>query len=349
VSGVPGTRASSDGATVNGVLVIVECAGGQVSAASLGLLALARTLVPGGQSDVQVSALAFDSGAAMLDALAAHGADQILQPAVPLGARDGSEERLAFATQAAASVQASVVLLPHTAFGLDLAPRLAFRRGGMAVTGCVRIERGDDHRLRFTRLCQGGNVHERLRLHVVPAVATVRAGHYTALAPDPDRRAPTITLPPAIEPDAVARVRVLERSTTPADQQRLEDAPVIVAGGRGVGGPEGFEPLAQLARRLGGVVGASRVPCDLGWVPHSMQIGLSGRTVTPELYVAVGISGASHHLAGCGGARTLVAINSDPQAAIFRHARFGIVGDHGAIVPALIEALDSAQGRGDRQ
>ena len=90
---------------------------------------------------------------------------------------------------------------------------------------------------------------------------------------------------------------------------------------------------------LGGAVGSSRVPCDLGWVPHSWQIGLTGKTVTPDLYFAVGISGAGHHMAGCGNAKTIVAINTDPEAAIFRDARFGIVGDYRKVVPALVAAL----------
>ena len=112
-----------------------------------------------------------------------------------------------------------------------------------------------------------------------------------------------------------------------------------MAGGRGLEGAEGFRVLEALASVLGGAVGASRVPCDLGWCPHSWQIGLTGKTVTPELYFAVGISGAGHHMAGCGNAKTIVAINSDPHAAIFRDARFGIVGDYRKVVAALIEAL----------
>ena len=113
----------------------------------------------------------------------------------------------------------------------------------------------------------------------------------------------------------------------------------MIAGGRGLNGPEGFEVLAELARELDGAVGASRVPCDLGWCPHSMQIGLTGKTVTPELYIAVGISGAGHHMAGCGNARNIVAINTDAEAAIYRDARWGIVGDYRKIVPSLIAAI----------
>jgi electron transfer flavoprotein alpha subunit len=121
-----------------------------------------------------------------------------------------------------------------------------------------------------------------------------------------------------------------------------------VAGGRVRTGPQGIQVLEVLAAALGGVVGASRVPCDLGWCPHALQIGLTGRTVAPDLYIAVGLSGASHHLAGCGGAKTIVAINTDPEAAIFREARFGIIGDFQQLVPALAAALQ-AQGSAEQR
>ena len=113
----------------------------------------------------------------------------------------------------------------------------------------------------------------------------------------------------------------------------------MVAGGRGLGGSEGFSELTKLAETLGGAVGASRVACDLGWCPRSWQIGLTGKTVTPDLYIAIGISGASHHMAGCGNSGAILAINNDPEAAIFKDARFGVVGDYKEIVPAMIKQL----------
>ena len=140
-------------------------------------------------------------------------------------------------------------------------------------------------------------------------------------------------------PKAASRVRVVGREREAASGARLEDAKIVVAGGRGLEGAEGFAVLQELADALGGAVGSSRVPCDLGWAPHSKQIGLTGKTVTPDLYIAVGISGAGHHMAGCGNARAIVAINTDPDAAIFREARFGVVGDYRKVVPALTAAI----------
>jgi electron transfer flavoprotein alpha subunit len=143
--------------------------------------------------------------------------------------------------------------------------------------------------------------------------------------------------------DVAARTRVIERRQENNEGVRLEDAKVVVAGGRGLEGAEGFRVLQTLADALGAAVGASRVPCDLGWCPRSWQIGLTGKTVTPDLYIAVGISGAGHHLAGCGNAKAIVAVNTDAGAAIFKEARYGIVGDYREVVPALVEALDQLQ------
>jgi electron transfer flavoprotein alpha subunit len=246
------------------------------------------------------------------------------------------ETRLATVADAVRRASPAIVLLPHAVSGAELAPRLAFRLDGAVVTGCidVSIEAG---RVHCTRPCYGGLARECDELAATPVVATVRAGVFERSPQQAGRRAESIDLGP-FDPQA-ARMKRVDRRLEAAAGTRLEDAAVIVAGGRGLEGPEGFELLAELAHELGGAVGASRVPCDLGWCPHSWQIGLTGKTVTPELYFAVGISGAGHHMAGCGNARTIVAINSDPEAPIFQDARFGVTGDYREVVPALIGQL----------
>jgi len=135
------------------------------------------------------------------------------------------------------------------------------------------------------------------------------------------------------------RTKVISRTKQEAEGVRLEDADVVVCGGRGLGGPEGFQMLEELARLLGGAVGATRTACDLGWYPVANQIGLTGKVVTPTLYIAVALSGASQHMAGCSNSKYIVAINKDPEANIFKAARFGIVADYKQVVPSLIAAL----------
>jgi len=235
-------------------------------------------------------------------------------------------------------VRPGIVLAPHTTIGAEVMPRLAARIGGAVATACERLE-NTAQGICATRACYGSNAREELELSADVSFVTIK--------------------PKAIEFDGFDRGRtgevrsvVVNAAGTPhiptvinressggSDGVALERARAIVAGGRGLGGAGGFEPLQELANLLGGAVGASRVACDLGWCPQSWQVGLTGKTVTPELYIAVGISGASHHMAGCGQSKTIVAINSDETAPIFTQAHIGIVGDCNEMIPAIINAL----------
>jgi len=321
---------------MSGVLVVVELVREKPSSLSLELLGLARRLVAG--TGGKVYSLVFDGDSALQAELIARGTDKVFIVDEPRATDYDSDIWTACTAAAVGQAKPSVVLAGHTTKGMDLAPRLAFRLNSAAAMGCVSIET-DAGVIRFTRPCYGGNLRESVAIRTVPAVATVRGGSYEAAANDPLRRGEVAALDASTQ---ASRLRVVERRQETGGAVRLEDARVVVAGGRGLNGPEGFEVLDALARVLGGVLGASRVPCDLGWCPHSMQIGLTGKTVTPDLYIAVGISGAGHHMAGCGGARNIVAINTDPDAAIFREARFGIIGDFRKIVPALVEEIRKA-------
>ena len=314
------------------MLTVTEIREGNPTPLSLELLALARALADGASGQqATVSTIAFGPRATQLAAgLIARGADRVLTIDAP--DREGFDSELWCATIAASvrQLQTGLVLLGHTASGGDVAPRLAFRLGGAVATGCTAITR-DRGGLLFTRSCYGGNAREQLRLTAAPAVATVRKAAMGALPFDATRRGTVQTRPAAGQ----RRTCLLARQRDTGDAARLEDARVIVAGGRGVGGAEGFTALRALAATLGGVVGATRVACDLDWCQRSWQIGLTGKTVSPELYIAVGISGASHHMAGCAAASTMVAINRDPQAPIFQYARFGITHDGLEIVAEL--------------
>lgn len=310
-----------------GALVIAETREGAVTALTLEVLAVARTVAP------SVVALLFSDNADAARTLISHGADRVY--VCPRESEDyESEPWLAVATELAREIRPALVLAGHTSAGADLAPRLAFRIQAGIATGCVALQ-ADTDRIVCTRPCFGGNARETISFAQGAAIATVRPGVGTP-EHDASREGEIVKLQ---APAPNARVRVVEREREAAGGTRLEDAKIVVAGGRGLEGPDGFAVIEELATVLGAAVGASRVPCDLGWVPHSKQIGLTGKTVTPDLYFAVGISGAGHHLAGCGNARAIVAINTDPDAAIFKEAKFGIVGDYRKVVPALTTAL----------
>ena len=143
----------------------------------------------------------------------------------------------------------------------------------------------------------------------------------------------------AIDATGEQRVRVISIEAAEATGVRLEDAEVIVSGGRGLGDPSAFGMMEELSGLLGGATGASRAACDLGWYPPSQQVGLTGKTVTPNLYIAVAISGASQHMAGMSGSKNIVAINRDPDANMVQVSRFAVVEDYKKVVPALIEAI----------
>jgi electron transfer flavoprotein alpha subunit len=175
-------------------------------------------------------------------------------------------------------------------------------------------------------------------------MATVRAKAMSPIAPDSARKGEVITIAAGIDA-ATVKTNVLQKVVAEVEGIKLEDATVVIAGGRGIGGPEGFKQLEALAKILKGAVGASRPPCDSGWVPETIQVGLTGKIVSPDVYIAVAISGSSQHIAGCGGSKNIIAINRDPEANIFKEARFGVVGDWKKIVPAFTAKVKELLGR----
>ena len=234
------------------------------------------------------------------------------------------------------------VLVGHTMIGMDLAPRLAFRLDTAVAMGCedVTVEGG---RILLTRQCYGGKALEEISITTTPTVATIKAGTQAPLPTDDSRQGDLVIVPSGVTA-AEIRTRIIDRDRAPGDAIRLEEARVVVAGGGGLGGPEGFEAARELARVLGGAVGASRVACDLGWCPPHYQIGLSGKTVAPDLYIAIGISGAGQHMAGCANAKVIVAINSDSDAPIYRFSHFGVVAGCEELIPALTKEIQKLVG-----
>ena len=277
-----------------------------------------------------------EAGDEFVAALAAYGAERVY--AVAGAPADAFDAELAEAALVRVCQQAEtdLLLLPHTDYGAELAPRTAFRLGSSAAMGCIdgRVE---DGRLVMVRPCYGGRACSEVSFRTQPAVATLRPKTQEPAPADAERTADLVVI--SLDGTPERRIRVRERRRNESSGVRLEEASVVVSGGRGLGGPEGFRILEELASTLGGAVGASRPACDLGWYPHSHQVGISGKTVAPELYIAVGISGAGHHMAGCGRSKVLVAINNDPDAEIFRHVHFGVIGDYQTVVPEIAKAL----------
>jgi electron transfer flavoprotein alpha subunit len=243
--------------------------------------------------------------------------------------------------QAIAAVNPAVVLLPGTTAGRDYAPLVAARLGTGLAAECVEIAM-EDGELTALRPVFGGRALSRVRFTGAgPAMVTVRAGSFA--------KAEAGASNPAVEMLAVTfapdDLRASHVATTPKGTgvSRLDSAEIVVSGGRGLKEPAQFALVEELAAALGGAVGATRAVVDAGWRPHHEQIGQTGRTVSPRLYVAVGISGAVQHNVGMQGADTIVAINRDPDAPIFKIASFGIVGDLFEVVPALTAEVHNAR------
>ncbi len=319
-----------------GILVVGELADGAPIAATLEALAAARALSDAlGGEQVAVLLPGEAAGDAPQTAIA-YGADAVYTVQHPALADGNPEALTAAAAAAVAHAGPRFVIGSKTITGRDVMPRLAFRLGTALAQDCTMLAVDADGRLLATRPTYGGNTEATVVCLGTPAVAALRVQSFDALEPDPSRTGEATELSVSLE---AARQRTVERVEAATEGVRLEDARVVVSGGRGLGGPEPFAQLDELASLLGGAVGASRAACDAGWAPSSYQVGLTGKTVTPELYFAIGISGASQHLAGCSNARNIVAINKDAGANIFKEARFGVVGDWQKVLPAFVEQL----------
>lgn len=235
-----------------------------------------------------------------------------------------------------------IMLIGATNVGRDLGPRISARAHTGLTADCTKLDVDlENRRLMQTRPAFGGN----LMATIVcpdhrPQMSTVRPGVMEKAKYDEKRTGEIIKFTPDLK-DHDIRARVLEIVKGVKAEVELSDAKIIVSGGRGLGNPEGFKLIEELAKKLGGVVGASRATVDAGWIEHSHQVGQTGKTVRPSLYVACGISGAIQHLAGMQESKVIVAINKDPDAPILKVADYGIVGDVYEILPQLIEALDN--------
>ena len=320
------------------VLVLVDHDRGSPKKVSAQLLTAARRI---GDS---VTAVVIGRGAGDAAAgLGAYGAERVLvwdDPAPDDHVTEPGAAALAAALEASG---ARVLLFPADPYLSDAAARAAVRAGAGIITDAVDLEVADG-RVVATKQILGGEMVSRCTAQGDrPLFIGVKANAFSA--EETGGGAPEIVPLEVSLPESATRARVVEVvEQTASERPEMTEAAVIVAGGRGLGDAEGFRLVEQLADALGGAVGASRAATDAGWYPHQHQIGQTGRTVAPQLYIGAGISGAIQHRAGMQTSQTIVAINKDPDAPIFSIADFGVVGDLHKVIPPLVEEIAKRAG-----
>lgn len=315
-------------------VLMLACGQAEVpSQNTLELLGAARRIADGSRGRVKAAVL--EGGSSGLGPrLIAFGADQVLRAEHPLLREYHADAYVAALAQLASHVAAQVVLLLDDSCGREVAPRLAHRLGAGIVTEVVGIEASEAAVL-FQRQMYGGRTIATLAAARFPVVATVKPRMMAPAAEQAGRVGEAVPVTVSLEP-SLLRTRIVQKVAEEVRGVKLENAKVVVSGGRGLKGPDPFKQLEEIAQLFKGAVGASRAAVDAGWVPASWQVGQTGKTVTPDLYIAVGISGATQHLAGMTTSKTIVAINTDPDAPIFKVAHLGIVGDFKAVIPSFL-------------
>ena len=322
-----------------GILVLGELAAEGMQSITPELLAAGRTLSGPLEEEVAVTFLGADQNGPASEAISL-GADRVYLVQDPLLAEPQVDAQVAALEQVCRQTAPTVVLVGRSPAGRDIGPRLAFRLGVAMAQDCLDL--GIDpntKRVVAMRPVYGGNAMAKVTFgDADPQVIVVRGKVFEPLQPDLSRTGEVVPLKVDLDP-SVVRSKLVETVSRESLGVRLEDASVVVGGGRGLGGPEPFAMLEELAKLLGGAVGASRAVCDAGWIDHSYQVGLTGKTITSDLYITVGISGASQHMAGCSGVKHIVAINRDADSNIFKSAGFGVVGDWKSVLPSFIETV----------
>ena len=313
-----------------GVLVFCEVQDGKLKKASREALSIGRKLAEAAGGDL--TAFASDKSAA--DDAGRYGATKLF-----VGGAGGYNTETSTAAMQAAIAQASpsIVLFGGTSNGRDLAPRLAARLDAGVASDVDRLEWAGG-KLKARRPVYSGKAFATVEVSSVPAIATTRINAFPAeesgggAAEVVEVSAPTDS-----------KAKVVETKVTESGELSIVEADIIVSGGRGLKEGANFSLIRDLAHAIGGAVGASRATVDAGWIDHQHQVGQTGRVVSPNLYIAAGVSGAIQHLAGMSSSKHIVAINKDPEAPIFRVADFGVVGDLFTILPALTEEVKKAK------
>jgi electron transfer flavoprotein alpha subunit len=326
-------------AEYKGILVCGELADGKLASITTELLGCGRKLADDLKEDLSCLLASDAVGQASKEAVA-FGADKVYVAEHPSLKVYQADSYMQVAEKLVKEISPRIILIGQTSMGRDLAPRLAFRLGTSLATDCLDLSIDPETKLLVQmRPAYGGNAQAIFTGELMPQMATVRSKAMSPLERDDSRKGEVIPTKIDIDTSKV-RTKILETIKEEAVGIKLEDAPVIVCGGRGLGGPDPFQTtLKELADLLHGAVGASRPPADNGWVPEALHIGLTGKIVAPDIYIAIAVSGASQHIAGCSGSKHIIAINKDPEANIFREAEFGVVGKYEEVVPAFTNKL----------
>ena len=292
-----------------GILVFGEMSQSGLGSVTGELLGVARSLSAKTGDEIAVALLSDSVGGGAAESIAL-GADKVYRVESALLSEPQIDVHLEAFSQLVNQTEPSIVLIGRTPLGRDVGPRLAFRLGVAVAQDCVEVSvDADTGRVVAIRPVYGGNAMSRVSFTGDSTqVVLVRPKTFEALEPDTTRSGEIEDFPVNLDESAI-RARLVETVTQQAEGVRLEDASIVISGGRGLGGPEPFEELRNLSQILGGALGASRAACDAGWIDHSHQVGLTGKTITPDLYITVGISGASQHMAGCSASKNLSLIH----------------------------------------
>jgi electron transfer flavoprotein alpha subunit len=345
----PGSRrAEDDLKSWRGVWVFAEQAGGRVHRVAFELIGKGRALADRRAAPLTAVVLG-DGLEAAVEALRRYPVDRIIAVEDPALSPFRSETWAAALAELVGRERPEIVLCGATSIGRSFMPRVAALVRTGLTADCTGLEiDGESGLLLQKRPAFGGNIMATIVCpRRRPQMATVRPNVLPAPEPGEARGAEVVRFAPSAEALRCA-VEVAEVCIEEGGAVNIGEADVIVSGGRGVGSPEGFAVLRELAEALGGAVGASRAAVDAGWIPYPHQVGQTGKTVQPKLYVACGISGAVQHLVGMQSAGTIIAVNRDPGAPIFRVADYGLVGDLHVVVPRLIAAIRSRRKEAQR-
>ena len=320
-----------------GVLICGETTNGKLSAITVELLGI------GGK-------LAAELGEELSAVFLGNDLSDVAKEAIPFGAEkvyvvDDSlltdyhaDSYVAVMERLCQELSPNILLLGQTTMGRDLAPRLAFKLGTGLTLDCIELAIDPQTKLMLqTKPVYGGSALAAYTCEQTkPQMATIRTKAMPPAERDDSRKGEVIPFPSGLELGAI-RTKLLDKVKEVVVGVKLEDAKVVVCGGRGIGGPDGFEQLEELAKLFGGAVGATRPACDGSWVPAHLQVGLTGKIVTPELYIGIALSGSSQHVAGMSGSKNIIAINKDPEANIFKVAQYGVVGDYKKVLPSFVD------------